>query len=134
MKHQVAADLWLNEVGLYDSHDPNVILLRSVAQELDDLEKDVYENLTDMQKLAASRSTRNTLAATRKALQTLVERTDSEASRRRHQLIYAEIAAESLGYVDATLLSEKLRAKVAKELAEVHNIDLAIYEPIQQEG
>lgn len=135
LPHRKAAEAWLDDVGLADSSDPNAVLLKSVADELDDLDTGVYEGLTDKQKLDATRASRNAFASARKALQAEVDRADSEAKRRRHQLIYATIAGEALGFCDLALLSDGLRAKVATELREQHGIDVSIYDnPIRRDG
>lgn len=128
--HRMDAEKWLADVGLTDSPDPYVGLLRSSSNQLDDLEVVAFPDMSSKQKLDAVRAAQDSVAKYRKALQVEVDRADSAAKRRRHQLLYAGLAAQTLGFVDPTLLSDTLRDRIAEELKEQHGIDLAIYEPI----
>ena len=129
--HRSGAEAWLTTVGLTNSADPNVAVLRSVATELDDLEDGAYPDLNAKQKLDVAHRTRSSIAAIRKALQAEVDRADSADRRRRHQLLFAGIAAEALGFLDVSLLSEALREQVAAEMKEHHNITLDVFEPVE---
>ena len=114
-------ETWLGEVGLDDDHDPDIMILRQTADELDWLDE---ADLADKEKIAARRSIRHALTSARKNLQRLVDRHDSVQSRRRHQRVFAGLVGESLGWIDLDLLSDGLRSEVVAYLCETHEIDL----------
>lgn len=124
---------WLTEVGLAESRDPNVAIMLRGGETLDRLDAGEYD-LSDAKHLVVQRNAETSIANARKALQAEIDRADSAAARKRHQLIYAVMAGDSLGFVDPALLSDTLRAKISQELQEKHNIDLTHYEPIRKEG
>lgn len=119
---------WLAEVGLAGSPDPNVVLLCSVAKEMDDLDEGLFD-ITDHQLIQAKKAARHAIAQARKALQATLDKADSVAVKRRHRLVYGRIAAESLGWIDTELLSDSLRAAVFAYLGAEHGIEPEDYDP-----
>ena len=113
--HYMAARAWLEEVKLHDTPDPNVAMLLGIAQELEDVEAGEYD-LGDKDRLATARGLRKSLLDTRRALQALVDRADSLASMERHQHEYGRVAAESLGFIDFTLLDASAQKSVIRSL------------------
>ena len=111
---------WLEKVGLVDSDDPDAVVLIDCARELDWL--DGKTELDDRQLVAARRTVRASMNTARRGLQKLLDRQDSQASRKRHQLVYGRVVDESFGWIDLDLLPTDLRAQVVKHLYDEHGL------------
>ena len=124
-----STEQWLATVGLADSNDPNVGVLREACAELDALNSGRYD-LAPGALASATKSVRATITNARKALQPLVDEARTEAVVVRHELRYAGIAARTLGLIDPRLLSDEVRDMVAQDLLlGPHGIEMAEYEP-----
>jgi len=111
---------WLEKVGLVDSDDPDAVVLIDCAREVDWL--DGKTELDDRQWVAAGRTARAGMNTARRGLQKLLDRQDSQASRKRHQLVYGRVVDESFGWIDLDLLPTDLRAQVVKHLYDEHGL------------
>jgi len=118
---------WLEEVGLLESSDPNVMRLLHASGELEALPK---MELSDKERLNASRSLMHSIGQARKALEDTLGKADSKRSLERFARIYGGIAAESLGWVDLGLLTPQLQQLVLGELAE-QGIEIKDYDPME---
>ena len=123
-----STEQWLCDVGLTDNPDPDVAILREASIELDLLNTSEM-GISDKDRVAARKAVRYTVSATRKSLQRLLDDASSVQSRRRHQLVYADMAATSLGWIDADLLTDDLRDQISAHLIATHDITLVEYEP-----
>ena len=117
---------WLESVGLADSCDPDVAVMKDAAQELDDLEGDTWD-LPDRERLAAKKSARYIVSSSRKALDRTLTKSDSAHSIQRHRVKFCGVAAKSLGWVDLGLLSNETAAIVLDELKALYRIDASEY-------
>ena len=110
---------WLDSVGLGESGDPTVLMLVSAVREFEALED---SDLSEKDKLAARKNLRTNINTSRKTVEDLLDKADSARTAERYRFIYGTIANRTMGWVEATMLSEKLQAAIAKELEERHNI------------
>lgn len=110
---------WLREVGLGGSKDPMVSLLLDACKVLDNAAAgaDIQATVTN--------NARAALHKARQALQKQLEQSDSLVSKHRYRVMFAGLAARTMGWVDITLLSEELRDRVAEELLDVHDVTVA---------
>ena len=125
-----ALDQWLVDVGLEDSHDPDVAILRDASAELDWLET---ADLTDKELVAARKGVRYTIGQARSRLQKQLDRADSVRTMRRHQVMYGGLVGETLGWIDVALLSDDLRTDVTNYLEDRHGITVADMRGVVQE-
>ena len=122
---------WLSTMGLAESDDPNVGVLREACIALDELNAGKFD-LTPQALATACRSVRATITAARKALQPLVDEANTAAVVERHELRYSAIAARTLGWIDPRMLSDDLWQLVADHLHIEHGIELHDYVPIAE--
>lgn len=126
MKSLKQVDAWLDELGLSDSNDPNILILRSTATELEEL---ATLKMTDNQRFNARNKLNYGIQNAARLIQVQADKADSINNMKRTAATYNGLAAESLGWVDVGLLSEELRKQVAAELEANHGISLADYTP-----
>jgi len=104
-----------------DSDDPDAVVLVDCARELDWLDSD-KPDLDHRQLVAARRTVRAGMNTARRGLQKLLDRQDSQASRKRHQLVYGRLVDESFGWIELGLLPADLRDQVVKHLHDEHGL------------
>ena len=131
MSLQESTKTWLEEAGLGDSCDPDVKLLVAASGALDRLNSEGPATMKANELEAARDRGMKMAHVLRRSVQALIDRADSQRSMQRHQLLYSGIAAESLGWIDADLLSPDLRARVADWLLTEYGVELA--EPVEEE-
>ena len=117
---------WLTEIGLADCDDPNAMILAEASLDLDELNSGVH-HLSHKDLVMARGKVRHTITTSRRNLQALIDENATMRHHERHKMHYSGIAARTLGWIDAELLSPELRSKVADHLAAEHGIDLADY-------
>lgn len=120
------ANKFLEDNKLTNSGSPNVAILLSAANQLDDFAKMM---MTETQYTTLTEKLRRTMAKATDAIQKDIDRKDSRSTTARHQMQYGTIAAESLGLLDLNLLSDNLRQVVADYLFDTHGIEIEDYEP-----
>ena len=94
---------------------------------LDTLSED--DGLTVRQLLQSKREARQQLAQARRQCQRLVDDATQTSDETRHRVTYGRIAAQNMGLVDLSLLSDDLRTQVLDHLQTEHGIDPQEYTP-----
>ena len=121
-------DRWLVEMGLTDSDDPDVLMLREASVDLDELNSATL-HLSPKDLVSARKAVRQTITVARKAVQRLVDERNTHKVMERHAVHFSGLAARTLGWIDPAMLTDDLRAACGAHLKAHYNIDLADYEP-----
>lgn len=119
---------WLSEMGLGECFDPNAMILVEASMDLDELNAGkLHLSAKDM--VAARGKVRHTITTARRALQSEINAGARHRVAERHRLIHGDLAARTMGWIDADLLSPTLREAVGNWLEAEHGITLADYAP-----
>jgi len=128
---QARTERWLEAQGLSASFDPDVSVLLDAARELDWLAEPARD-LADKDLVMMRRAVRHAYTTARRNIQKMLDRADSAQALKRHQMVFGRIAAESLGWVDADLLSPELRVQVMEYLEAHHDINAGDYRGVSE--